>query len=214
MKSVQQLRLYEMLRFAAARLDFEIARHVMRREPPLMECDPARLLNLGCGERPIQGWVNADLPRLSFQDQPNWMLDATRPWRCPSDTFGGVFTEHTLEHVTYEGADHILRECYRTMKVGAWIRIVTPDIRKYVALYAGHRDGTFSQFSSPAHAISSTTQNHGHRSVWDAPLFIDRLSKIGFRNAREVAFGDGTDPRLIQDSRDRRWESLYVEAQK
>jgi len=214
MKSVQQLKLYEMLRFAATRLDFEIARRVMRRNPPLTSCDASRLLNLGCGDRPLPGWVNADLPRLTRKDQPNWMLDATCQWKCPADTFGGVFTEHTLEHVTYEAADHVLRECHRTMKAGAWIRIVTPDIRKYIALYSGPRNGEFAQFSSPAQAISNTTQNYGHRSVWDAPLFIDLLSKIGFRNAQEVSFGEGADLRLIKDSLDRRWESLYVEAQK
>jgi len=213
-RTVQQLRLFDMARFVATRLDFEIAKHVMRRVPPLTKCDPARLLNLGCGDRPIAGWVNADLPKLSFQAQPNWMLDATCSWKCPADTFGGVFTEHTLEHVSYESADFALRECYRTMKNGAWIRIVTPDIRKYVALYSNPGNGQFSQFSSPAQAISNTTQNYGHRSVWDAPLFIDMLSRIGFRNALEVSFGEGVDRRLIQDSPDRQWESLYVEAQK
>jgi hypothetical protein len=55
---------------------------------------------------------------------------------------------------------------------------------------------------------------HFHKSAWDGELMTNLLTEIGFRNAREVSFGEGTDARLIKDQDVKAEESLYVEAQK
>ena len=48
------------------------------------------LLNLGCGSRHLDGWVNADFYRLhnltwNRKSHPDWMLDLTKPLKCDSD---------------------------------------------------------------------------------------------------------------------------------
>jgi hypothetical protein len=40
------------------------------------------------------------------------------------------------------------------------------------------------------------------------------LRDVGFINVKEVSFGEGTDERIIKDNDNRKWESLYMEAQK
>ena len=114
------------------RLERALGGAFFRRPPPRI-AEP-RLLNLGCGPHIFEGWVNADdyafkraLREQAFR--PNWRLDLTRPWNCPADHWDGVFTEHVLEHVSYSEAISALRECLRTMKPGAWLRISVPDVQ-------------------------------------------------------------------------------------
>jgi hypothetical protein len=51
--------------------------------------------------------------------------------------------------------------------------------------------------------------------VPDLRLYVDhyvgRTRDAGFAEIRKVSFGQGDDPRLIQDQPHRAWESLYVE---
>lgn len=195
-----------------------------RRRPPT----GSRLLNLGCGDCLYDGWVNADRFRAGYwmlkaggvirgaSRWPDWFLDAATPWRCSDDYWDGIYTEHMLEHLSYPAAVKVLREMRRTLRPGRWARIIVPNLKLYVAFYNGDRSNSeFSeQFVHGAQAISFLTQHFGHISTWDGALLTTVLSELGYVNVREVEFGVGTDPALIRDSEGRRWESVYVEAQK
>jgi predicted SAM-dependent methyltransferase len=190
----------------------------LRRGPPVV--GEVSLLNLGCGPHIFPGWVNADdygfkrgLREPAFR--PNWRLDITRPWRCAANHWDGVFTEHVLEHVSYSQAIVVMRECLRTLKPGAWLRISVPDLGAYVSFYQGKASPPeFAGFPHPAVGVSFLTQMHLHRSAWDADLMMRILTELGFIEARCAAFGVGADPRLVRDDPDKAHESLYVEARK
>lgn len=195
-----------------------------RRRPP----GRSRLLNLGCGDCLYPGWVNADRFRTGYWLMqvggllsrrlrlPDWFLDAGERWRCADDYWEGIYTEHMLEHLSYREAVAVTREMLRTLQPGAWARIIVPDLARFVDFYNGdRRDPEFTErFAFGAEAISFLTQNFGHVSAWDGTLLRAVLSELGFANVRIVSYGEGTDPRLIKDSPTRRWESVYVEAQK
>lgn len=177
-----------------------------------------KYLHLGSGQNRYDGWVNADFfifkPTFIIK-RPDWMLDLRYPLNCDDNTWDGVFTEHTLEHLYPNEADALLRELYRTMKPGAWIRISVPDLAKYVRYYLGDIvDDEFLEWSTGCEAIRSLTQDWGHHSVWDPKLLMRVLADAGFGDTNEVSFRVGSDPMLNKDSEDRRWESLYVEARK
>jgi predicted SAM-dependent methyltransferase len=199
-------------------LERAVAHRLMRRAPPNLN-GPV-LLNLGCGPHSFDGWVNADdyAPKRRLRERdfkPNWALDVTRPWKCPDDHWDGVFSEHVLEHVSYSQAVFVLRECLRTMKSGAMIRISVPDLGRYVSYYIGGGvDTSFGDFPRPAVAISFLTQMHMHRSVWDSDLLTGVMTDLGFRDARFKCFRESGDPRLARDDPDKKHESLYVEATK
>ena len=100
------------------------------------------------------------------------------------------------------------------LKLGATFRVTVPDLAKYVAFYGGqlpHKG--FRKFGSGAEAIWALTQNWGHVSCWDAGQLGARLAGAGFKNIKVCAFREGGDSRLIHDSADREWESLYMEGQ-
>jgi predicted SAM-dependent methyltransferase len=178
------------------------------------------LLNLGCGPHVYPEYVNADdyAPKRRLRERqfrPDWTLDITRPWRCVDNYWDGIFTQHVLEHVTYSDAVHVFKECFRTLKPGAWIRICVPDLATYVRYYRKEiDDDQFFPFPHRALALSFLTQMHMHRSVWDADLMIQVLTEVGFEEAAAASFGSGSDPRLIKDDPDKASESLYVEARK
>src|SRR5271157_1386948 len=150
--------------------------HAFYRRPPPKLGAPPFLLHVGCGNHKFEKWINADF--YNFHDLlfnrefvPDWMLDLTRPIRCPDAYWDGIFTEHALEHLTYSQCIFTLSEMHRILKPGAWIRIVLPDIAKYVAYYNGELpDERFDQFPRGPAAISNITQCWGHKSVWDAQL--------------------------------------------
>jgi len=223
--------LQQQLKLSQPYIDYSPAKHLLwrieslvghtlyRRPPPKAGAHPP-LLHLGCGGEKFDGWVNADF--YNFHDLlrnrrfvPDWMLDLTRPIRCPDGYWDGVFTEHTLEHLTYDECFFALAEVHRMLRDGAWVRVVVPDIAKYVAYYLGDPpDERFKRLPKGPEAISNVTQCWGHKSVWDGQLLCSVLREIGYSNVREVAFNEGSDGRLVKDSAERAWESLYVEGQR
>lgn len=187
---------------------------------PKIKKDAKNLLNLCCGKNKFEGWVNADfLKNLKFWHQSNqqidWMLDLRLPLNCDDNIWDGVFSEHTLEHLYPIQVLSLLEELNRTMKPGAWLRIAVPDLKKYVNYYCGKDvDEKFDAWSTGCEAIRSLTQDYIHLSVWDSQLLGSFLQESRFVNIKEVSFMEGSDELLLKDSRERKWESLYIEAQK
>lgn len=83
-------------------------------------------LNLGCGPRKIDGYLNIDTV-ASFQPDRVMDLECT-PWDLPSDAAEEVLLNHVLEHL---GASTdtflaVMVELYRVCADGALLRINVP----------------------------------------------------------------------------------------
>lgn len=83
-------------------------------------------LNLGCGFRKAEGYVNVDLQAAA---EPDLVLDLEDlPWPWPDGAIAHIRAHHVLEHL---GADQflfigIVGEIYRTLCVGGTIEIKVP----------------------------------------------------------------------------------------
>tara|TARA_R110002126_G_scaffold25583_5_gene87490 strand:- start:7652 stop:8311 length:660 start_codon:yes stop_codon:yes gene_type:complete len=199
----------------------KIGHTLFRRSPPdKRHACGLRLLNLGCGSKLYDGWINADFYRLHqiltrHPLRPDWMLDLTRRFHCDNDVFDGVYLEHVNEHLLYTQNFDMLSEVFRTMKPGGTLRIAVPSLTRYLdwnELKDQHPK--FARYESLPEALSNLAQNHLHMSIWDASLMFELLGTIGFTDLREAEFGESAIPTLAADGESHRWESLYIEATK
>ena len=86
-------------------------------------------LNLGCGNRKIDGWVNVDSVAACDPDVL-WDLE-TFPWPWHDNSIDEIILSHVLEHLgqTPQIYLKIIQELYRICKNGALIRISVPHPR-------------------------------------------------------------------------------------
>jgi predicted SAM-dependent methyltransferase len=195
-----------------------IGRIFLNREPKTFK-NKKNYLNLGSGRFIKKGYVNADFFKLNFIKNKNiWNVDLRYKLNCKNKVFDGVFTEHTLEHLTPQECSNLFLELNRTMKKGAMLRIIVPDLEKYIKFYNKQTFNdykTFNEkFKSGCEAVRNITQNYLHCSVWDYSEMKKYLERAGFVNIKKQAYLEGYDKCLLLDSKDRKWESLYIEAKK
>ncbi|MHA0337031.1 class I SAM-dependent methyltransferase [Sphingomonas aquatilis] len=173
------------------------------------------LLQIGSGLNPIADFENLDFYMAHRGKVRHVGHDLRRPLPYADGVFEGVYSEHTLEHMYPAEALFLLREAWRVLKPGGIFRCSVPDLKKYIDFYEGRDMGAqFGMFRSGCEALWNLTQNHMHRSVWDADMLKRQMVASGFVHAEERPFRDGSDPRLFVDLEHRAWESLYVEGVK
>jgi SAM-dependent methyltransferase len=89
-----------------------------------------RLLNLGGGGNVAPHWLTADIdPRSDVY------VDLTKPLPFPSGSLDGIFLEEVIEHIPASNAASLAMECFRCLKPGKPIRISTPDLLWFFALF-------------------------------------------------------------------------------
>jgi len=205
-----------------------IGRNFLKKRSKIKFISEPLLLDLGAGSNFTHGWIHVDFFRVRnpiktiFKHNSNRKnfniveADLRYPLLCPSIVVDGIYTSHTIEHLTYDDAYRLLKESFRVLKPKSWIRIIVPDLEIVINYYLGKNktfDG-FYKYNTGCEAIGSLTQNWGHKSVWDRFLLFRSLEEIGFTNIRKVNYKEGTDKRLIKEEECRRFESLVIEAQK
>jgi hypothetical protein len=86
-------------------------------------------LNLGCGNKHLDGWVNVDKFATPAVDQ---VLDLEKfPWPWPDDSVEEALLFHVLEHLGAQTDIYlgIFKELYRVCRDGATILIAVPHPR-------------------------------------------------------------------------------------
>ena len=90
------------------------------------------LLNLGCGNRFLNNWVNIDFVSSSEDVIAH---DLTRGIPFGDNCFDLVYHSHLLEHFDRPTANFFLGECFRVLKPGGIIRVVVPDLEQLAQSY-------------------------------------------------------------------------------
>ena len=138
-------------------------------------------LNLGCGLNTPPEWINIDASftaRLSkwgrlykvlcrfLRIQPvPWpknirTCDVRRGLPFSDNSVQVIFTSHMLEHITYEDARFVIRECHRCLYKGGVMRVIVPD------LYAISKRYVESMTNNP-------NSKHGHIFLKDLGVLDD-----------------------------------------
>jgi predicted SAM-dependent methyltransferase len=184
-------------------------------------------LNVGCGAETHPDFINLD---YTWNPSLDLCWDITRGLPLPDASMQGIFTEHCLEHVTYDQCVEVLREFKRVLRKRGVLRVVLPDAGLYLDLYQKRRQGLDVEFPyvgvvgerdleedsrvafTPMMAVNRIFRGYGHLFAYDAETLCAMLEHCGFREVERCEFMKGRDQRLLIDSDVRRPQSLYVEA--
>jgi SAM-dependent methyltransferase len=97
----------------------------------------AVLVNLGCGSRWHQDWINIDFRG----DNVNVFQHNLREGLpLPDASADCIYASHCLEHFTPHDAEQFLLECARVLKLSGILRIVVPDMEQITRAYLSALD--------------------------------------------------------------------------
>lgn len=203
---------------------------------------PTRV-NVGCGSAPTPGWINLDnSPSLLI---PDWAIEHLRRLRVISppqaavarmrtrsgvrrasalrlpfgpESVDAIYSSHMLEHLSRSEAKRFLLEAKRVLRPGGRLRIVVPDLRRFVESYVTHGDADSFladlRMAQDERGLKEIVGGfRGHRWMYDAQSLERTLSSIGFEEVCRVSPGETglPDPGAL-DLREREEESIYLEA--
>jgi len=83
-------------------------------------------LNLGCGSKKLEGYINADIePSVN----PDMIIDLDKfPYPFKDSSIDEVYMEHSLEHVKY--LKETLKEIYRILKPDGILKLMIPHFSR------------------------------------------------------------------------------------
>lgn len=191
-----------------------------------------RKLHLGSGPNVIKDWLNTDIsptsPEVVF-------LNATKSFPFEDCVFDYVFSEHLIEHLTYNEGMYMLRECYRVLKPGGRIRIATPSLETIIGLYKVEKSELQKRYIKwitdrylpgisvyrESFVINCAFQNFEHQFIYDYPTLQKAMEDVGFidftcyqagQSADEVFKGIEHHGKKVGDEDMNKFETMVVEA--
>jgi predicted SAM-dependent methyltransferase len=209
-------------------------------------------VNVGCGPNPTPGWVNIDnSPSVLLSRSPDMLLKAlTRLGLLKAEqvrvihtarqlgirrasatnlpfeegSVDVIYSSHMLEHLDREQATEFLAEAHRVLRPNGWIRIVVPDLERYVREYReqGNADALIDRLRlamprerGRRRLIQRVVGFRGHRWMYDSASLTHLLALHGFTDSAVVDAGETQIPGVGElDLREREDDSIYCEARK
>jgi predicted SAM-dependent methyltransferase len=193
---------------------------------------PIRKVQLGAGGSRLAGWLNTDIEPgegLAY-------LDATKPFPFEDGSIHYLFSEHVIEHLTYDEGKGMMAEAHRVLAPGGKMRISTPDLTRFIALFDKNPSEAARDYlvgkrkwhewpdepSAAAIILNLQMSSWGHKFMYDLDTLGASLRRVGFRNVRAFEENISNDDHLRNlEERDSgvtaRWsayETMSVEVEK
>jgi predicted SAM-dependent methyltransferase len=159
-------------------------------------------LELGAGTVGKPGWLSTDI--LESPDAGIVGIDATKPFPFPDESFHYIYSEHMIEHIPLAAGQFMLRECYRTLKTGGVLRLVTPSLGfmlRVISPDPGLLERQYIKwavrtFAPEAPAITNAVffnnfvRNWGHTFIYDRETLSLILIESGFQLIKECRINE------------------------
>lgn len=181
-------------------------------------------LHLGCGFNILPTWLNTDR-RPGSKRLGTVRLDATKRLPFDDGQFHYIFSEHMIEHLSFEDGGKMLRECRRVLQPGpdgGKIRITTPDLAFLVALHAEPKSDLQERYVAWAARHSSLSGTHdcfvinnfvrawGHQFIYDERTLRASLDEAGFTKIVRRKLNESEDSALSGLEHDSRMPTGFL----
>ncbi len=173
-----------------------------------LDCQKEKKLHLGAGSNVLDGWLNTD---IMPQSREIIYLDITEPLPFADGTFSCIFSEHLIEHISYESAVTHLQECYRVLCSGGRIRISTPNLEFLINLYtSSQKTGAQQKYMewtvkncfpgagvyNEAFVVNNFLRSWDHKFIYNTVTLENIVRQAAFGNIKWWPVGQSDDSRL------------------
>jgi predicted SAM-dependent methyltransferase len=192
-------------------------------------------ISLGVGDHVRPGWLNTDfLPGRNIVH-----LNATLPFPLPDSSVDYFHSEHMIEHIPLAAGYSMINECFRALKPGGKLRLVTPDLTKIAKLISAPDDPATVAYAAwaggqlrarmdrvipmtPCVIFNNFMHDWGHQFIYDEKTLTMLLDEAGFKSVVRCPIGVSADPNLtalewhgaVIGDEPNMFESMAVEATK
>lgn len=131
-------------------------------------------LNLGCGTKPLPGFINVDIdPKVS----PDVVDDVTALQNFEDNSVDLIYACHLLEHFPAKDTHCILMKWGSKLKSGGTLRLAVPDLKAIMQLYI-----YYENVSIIHNMLMGSQKNEWqfHKAVFDEKSLYDQLLNAGF----------------------------------
>jgi len=140
-------------------------------------------LNLGCGDKYAEGFVNLEGNVLRKKDL--W-LDLRNGLPFPDGSVDAIYSCHLFEHFYIDELEQILAECHRVLKPQGGIRILVPSLEQAISAYVAGQREWFTDLPASYESIGGRFFNFvfcesQHRLAFDFSFLEEILVESGFR---------------------------------
>lgn len=192
-------------------------------------------IHLGAFNCPIDGWLNTDItPHLYLARVPflPWVLhkagkipaaryedyqrgafrkltylNVVKRWPFADASAEAVFSSHVVEHLSLRGARICVKNAHRVLKKGGVLRIVVPNLDKFVADY---RPEASYEWATNFFEADQPSEKNMHHFMYNGESMTRLLREAGFTEITKESFRVGKCPDI--DRLDNRPDSLFMEA--
>ena len=149
-------------------------------------------LHIGCGPQILKGWINIDNAEYRGVDR---ILDVTQGLPFPDGESSFVFAEHFIEHLTYEQAAALFRECRRVLRDDGVLRLSTPNL-DWVWITHYREVLNDQEQVQGCFAINRAFRAWGHQFLYNFRTLSLTLQEAGFANVKRVEYGESEHKEL------------------
>lgn len=83
-------------------------------------------LDLACGDNKKEGFLGIDKWKTESTDYVFDLLDKNTPWPIDDCSVDSINCSHFIEHIDGMDRPRFMEECYRILKLGAKMTVITP----------------------------------------------------------------------------------------
>lgn len=155
-------------------------------------------VQFGSGNKRDKKYINSDILTGDI------FVDITKSLPFKKNSIKYIYHSHLIEHIYNRQAKKFLKECFKSMKKGGVMRIVTPDLKK-LSLTIYNKEPIKEYNELKEHHMSKSREKEffesnylnefshiffGHKFLYDAKYLMYLCKKAGFSKVYEVKINE------------------------